>query len=96
MTQYSENDITYQREPSILGSELNSEYVLLEQKEGVYFGVQGVGYDIWQLLEKPTTRIEIMSTLLARYDIDINILSRDTHQFLDQLLSDQLVSIKDA
>ena len=92
MSNPSQKPGNYQRKPSVLESELSGEYVLLDQQQGTYFGVQGVGFDIWKCLKEPKTEEQIVDELLSIYEVEKNQLIHDTHQFLEQLLKDQLIS----
>lgn len=78
----------------ILASELGSEFVMLNLKDGTYYGLDEVGGDIWRLLQTPITVGEICSVLTSEYDIDANRCRADVVELLVNLLARGLVEIR--
>jgi len=76
-----------------LTSELAGEAVILNLKTGVYFGLDPVGARIWKLLEEPKTLPELVTALLAEYEVDAARLEADVLALLDQLDESQLIEI---
>ena len=68
--------------------------VLLDAEKGVYYGLEGPARVIWDMLENECTIVDICTSLLERYDIDAATCTRDTRAFLEELLSNGLVSIR--
>jgi hypothetical protein len=68
--------------------------VLLDAEKGVYYGLEGPARVIWDMLENECTVDGICNSLLERYDIDAATCTRDTMAFLEELLSNGLVSIR--
>lgn len=68
--------------------------VLLDAEKGVYYGLEGPARVIWDMLENECTVDSICNSLLERYDIDAATCTRDTRAFLEELLSNGLVSVR--
>lgn len=67
-----------------ISTEIEDEMVVLQLDTGTYFGIDGVGPRVWELLQEPLTVGELEDELLNEYDI-----SRDRlHQDVDELLCD--------
>lgn len=76
---------------SVAFVELDGESVLLNIETGTYFGLDGAGTDIWNLLTNGASEIEIVANLLEVYDIETSQLQADVRVFLDNLLESGLV-----
>ncbi|MCE9601016.1 MAG: PqqD family protein [Gemmatimonadetes bacterium] len=51
-------------------AELSSEVVILSMREGVYFGLDGVGARIWSLVQQPTTLGEVTATIVSEFEVE--------------------------
>jgi len=51
-------------------AELSSEVVILSMREGVYFGLDGVGTRIWALIQSPTTLGSVTETIVAEFEVE--------------------------
>jgi hypothetical protein len=69
-------------------SEIDGEIVALDGRDARYLTVNGSGALLWRMLAVRATRQELVSALLASYDLDEAIATRDTDSFL-QSLSEQ-------
>jgi coenzyme PQQ synthesis protein D (PqqD) len=76
---------------STVCAEVDGEAVLLNVDSGVYFGLDGVGTDIWRLLGRGLSEHEIVSELLDDYDVERHRLATDVAAFLDDLRRHSLV-----
>lgn len=78
-----------------LFSDLNDEAVVLNTKNGKYYGIRGSGVIIWRLLSNPSTIDEIRSNLIREYDVDGGKCKEEILKFLDQLVSEGLIEVVD-
>ncbi len=76
---------------SVVYAVLDGEGVLLDTRTGVYFGLDGVGTRIWELLDASPTCDEIVRQLLVEYEVDEPRLSADVTEFLHTLVTRGLV-----
>jgi Coenzyme PQQ synthesis protein D (PqqD) len=91
MTVGPDSVIVQEDEP--VAAEVDGEVVMLSERAGAYFGLDGIGSEIWQLIEEPRRVSELCGTLAQRYDVDAETLSRDVTAFLDALLARNLVRL---
>lgn len=76
---------------SIAHAELDGEAILLEVENGVYYGLDPIGFRIWQILAETGSESEVHRRLLEEYEVDPDQLRRDVSDFLRLLLARGLV-----
>ena len=64
---------------------LGTEAAILNLKSGVYFGLEGVGAIVWDLIAKPKPVNEILETLLERFEVDQERCQNDLFALLAEL-----------
>ena len=69
------------------------ETVVLDMKSGMYYGMDGVGGLIWNLLEQPQTLEAIHAAVLAEYEVDPASCERDVAAFISALQSAGLIEV---
>jgi hypothetical protein len=80
--------------PDQVSTNLEDEAVILNLKDGVYYGLNPVGARIWQLIQAPRTIKEILETLLEEYDIEPQRCEQDLLKLLKELAAKQLIEVK--
>mgnify|MGYP006284935521 CR=1 FL=1 len=60
----------YQRSVRAVSANVDGEEILLDSEVGVYFSLNEVASDVWQLLEKPATLSELVAGVCDIYEID--------------------------
>ena len=70
---------------------LKDEAVLLDLKEGFYFGLNDVGSRIWTLVGEERTLGEICDTLITEYEVSRDELERHVHTLVEELLNKGLI-----
>ncbi len=80
--------------PAVLFQPVPDGAILLHTEQEIYFGLNAVGVDIWQLLPPACTRIdEACEALAARYpDVPREVLRADLVELLDGLAGQGLVT----
>ena len=92
MTLRDETRITLSAEH--VSAELDGEAVVLNLKDGVYFGLNPVGSRVWSLLkEAPKSVAELRLAILAEYDVGYEECDRDLRSLLDALREHGLIDI---
>jgi coenzyme PQQ synthesis protein D (PqqD) len=81
----------YIRTPHKASVDLEMEGVVLDLDSGVYFGLEGVGQRIWELLETPATPVSLRERLLEEYEVTDEVVRSDTQRFMEQLLANKLI-----
>ena len=82
---------TYRKTPHKASVDLDSEGVVLDLDSGIYYGLEGIGRRIWELLEEPSNLADLLARLTSEYDVEENTLRRDVTHFLNQLLKNKLI-----
>jgi hypothetical protein len=83
------------QEDEPIAAEVDGEVVMLSERAGAYFGLGGIGSEIWKLIAQPRRVSDLCQWLAQRYDADGETLTRDVTSFLDELLSRRLVRLVD-
>lgn len=79
-----------------VSAELEGEAVVLNLKDGVYFGLNPVGTRVWSLLkEAPQSLAELRQTILAEYDVGYEQCDSDLRSLLDALREHGLIDINE-
>ena len=79
-----------------LASDLPDETILLNLPRGRYFGVNGVAREIWRLVQTPTTVGAIADAIVEQYGAPAEQVEKDVHAFLDELRSNELITVSTA
>ena len=65
--------------------------ILLHLKDGIYFGLDPVGFDIWKLLSEGHSCDAVAELLLSEYDIEREQLIGDVIELVQELESRNLI-----
>jgi hypothetical protein len=79
----------------VLASDFGAEQVILNLRDGVYYGLEDVGARIWQLLQRPTTVTAMRAALLEEYDVDAVRCERDLDLLIADLAARGLVRVRE-
>ncbi len=74
-----------------VSAEVEGEAVILNLADGVYYGLDGVGARVWELLREPRSVAELRDALTAEYDVDADTAWRDLQVLLGELSARRLV-----
>jgi hypothetical protein len=80
----------------LLSTEFSREFVILNLKDGVYYGLEEVGARVWELLQSPVTVRAICDAISAEYDVASARCERDTRSLVDDLVSRGLVTVRES
>jgi Coenzyme PQQ synthesis protein D (PqqD) len=80
--------------PEQLSSGLGGEAVLLDLREGVYYGLDSVGARIWELVQEPRSVADVRDTLLAEYEVEPERCEQDVVRLLTDLAEHGLVEVR--
>jgi len=78
--------------PQVMSRLVGDETVLLDLASGIYFGLDGVGKQIWESVADGCSIGEIASVIVAEYDIDEAQAQADVIQFASELLDRSLLA----
>jgi hypothetical protein len=74
---------------------LDDEAVILNLKDGVYYGLNPLGARIWNLLLETRTVGEIQNIIIEEYEVEAERCERDLLQLLNELAAKGLIVVKD-
>ena len=78
-----------------VSSDLGEEVVILNLKKGVYYGLDAVGAQIWNLIQEPKAVNEIRDVLLDEYEVEPEHCERDLLTLLEELTAENLIEVRD-
>jgi hypothetical protein len=74
--------------------ELAGEAVILNLRNGIYFGLDPVGARIWELIQTPLSVAEIRDALLAEYEVEATRCEQDLIALLEDMVQHDLIEIE--
>lgn len=74
--------------------DLSGEAVILNTENWVYYGLNGMGYRVWNLIQEPKRIDEIKSAILGEYDVDSEVCEQDLLAFIREMANQGLVETK--
>ena len=77
---------------AVISRELEGETVVLNLETGVYFGLDGVGTDIWNALQSGGRIEDAFNALLGQYEVQSATLRDDLLRFVNQLAAKGLLT----
>ena len=80
---------------TIFAQEIDDEMVLLDMNSEHYFGLDAVGRTIWQAMQRCSTLQEVLEQLLDRYEVEESVLKKDLTLFVDKLVENGLIEVKE-
>jgi hypothetical protein len=79
--------------PDQVSSDLDGETIVLNLASGQYFGLEGVGGDVWELLQKPTTIQAVCAEIQQRYTVEPQACEADVTTLVVELLHEGLAKV---
>ena len=73
------------RNTEILTAPLDDSLLMMDVEQGKYFGLNGAGPRIWELLKQPVTEQELVEALLAEYEVTREVCAGEVAAFLEGL-----------
>ncbi|MBI3591539.1 MAG: PqqD family protein [Candidatus Melainabacteria bacterium] len=74
--------------------DLAGEAVILNFKDGIYYGLDAIGASVWELIQKSKTVKEIRDSILENYDVEPDHCKNDLIALLNDLKTIGLIEIK--
>lgn len=79
-----------------VSTELEGEAVILSLADGVYYGLDGAGALVWELLREPVRVGELRDAIAAAFEVDAETAERDLLALLGELAERRLVEVVSA
>ena len=77
-----------------ISCDLEGESVVLNLRDGVYYGLNEVAAKVWSLVQEPRTIEEIRDALLQDYDVSPESCTEDLLHLLRQMTEWKLVELR--
>src|SRR5437762_4787598 len=78
-------------EPRVVHEIIGGEAVIVNLVNGNYYSTDGVGAEIWRLIELGPTAGDIVAFVVGGYDVDHATADLDVAAFLDALRQEEIV-----
>ena len=75
-----------------VSAELEGEAVILNLADGIYYGLDGAGALVWELLREPRNVAELRDAVTARFAVDAETAEADLRALLADLAARGLVA----
>ncbi len=82
---------TFAVSPDVMAQEVGDEIVLLDLRNGTYFGLDPVGACIWRHAEAGKNLNDICEKLLTEFEASSEDVRRDASALLEQLVARALI-----
>lgn len=77
-----------------VSSVVDEEQVILNLENGTYYGLDGVGARVWQLVQEPRSVSAICEVLLAEFEVGPRQLHQDVVALLNDLDREGLIQLE--
>lgn len=81
------------RTSDISARTIGGETIVLDLPSSQYFAITGIGSRVFQLLAEEQSLEDLVTTILAEYDVDEATARRDVETFVDRLRQAQLLVV---
>jgi hypothetical protein len=85
-----------QRDPTVAAAAAGQELIMVSVSSGYYYGLSDVARAIWDAIGRPKRISDLVDELTASYRIDSSSCEEQTLSFLQDLLDEGLLQVKDA
>jgi len=87
------SDCVVVQKPGAIVSDMNGEKVMLSVENGKYYNFGKHGGRIWELIATPIAIPDLVSALMAEYEVDRETCERDVLKFLSALLHEKMIEV---
>jgi hypothetical protein len=84
-----------QRDPDVIAAEADQDLVMVSLANGFYYGISDVAREIWEAIDHPKKISDLVDDLTVTYNIGRSKCEEDTLLFLEELLSERLLQVRD-
>jgi len=84
-----------QRDPDVIAAEADQDLIMVSVATGHYYGVSDVAREVWNAIERPQRVADLLDDLASSYGMDRGLSQVQTLSFLEDLLAEGLLRVKD-
>lgn len=88
-----ETVVVQSRDP--VAVEVDQTVVMIGLEQGKYYGLEGVGGRIWELVKEPRSVQDVCAVLAREFEVDPETCLNEVVAFLDALAREKLVFVTD-
>jgi hypothetical protein len=81
------------RNQDLIAASIDNDLVMMSVDQGEYYGITGVGSQVWEMIAEPIALEEIARRICAEYAVDETTCKTDIQSFVKELFQLGLVSI---
>lgn len=83
----------YVASPNLAASMFDGETVILNLHDGNYYGLSGVGAEVWRWLHEPKTVAQLESMITEQFAVESDTARRDVTRLLEDLQARKLIEV---
>lgn len=80
--------------PHQVSCRVGEDVVVLGVRDSAYFGIQGVGTFVWDVIQQPITLRAIRERVLAEFETSAEQIDTDIAYLLNELLAADLIEVR--
>lgn len=88
----SDQSTKFIQSDDVTHADVQDETILLHIERGEYFGLNAVGRSIWQLLETPRSKAEVIGKLVDEYNAEEATIRADIDRLFDQMQQNGIIA----
>ena len=81
------------RNNEMISGQLNDDLVMVDIEKGIYFSLNSVATQIWELLENPTNSESLYDALMAEYEVGLEQCQADVNEYLEKMKELGLIQV---
>lgn len=85
------NDTFFTKSDDVLEASMDDAMALMSMENGKYYGLNGVGKTIWELIENRIQFAAIIEELVSRFDVDKSTCEAEAKSFLIELAKRKVI-----
>ena|SRR5947209_5494289 len=79
--------------PDLVSANVEDEIVILDLDGGKYYGLEGVGARVWELIQQSESLDGIRRIILEEYNVDSDEFDRDLAELLSEMADEGLIQV---
>ncbi|VCU70042.1 hypothetical protein PIGHUM_02109 [Pigmentiphaga humi] len=83
----------FMRQDGLVATDMDGETVMMSVERGEYFGLSGIGGQIWAWLEQPRTLDQLVESVCETFEIEPATGRADLQRFLQSLQDNGLIKV---
>jgi Coenzyme PQQ synthesis protein D (PqqD) len=84
-----------QRDTEVMSSEADQDLIMVSIATGCYYGLSDVAREVWDAIESPKRVSDLVGGLTKSYNVNSSLCEEQTLSFLQTLLDEGLLQVKD-